>query len=72
MSEPRGIYRAGTTAKVGDHVCILLGGIVPSVVRDSAECPGTLRMVGDAYIHNIMTGEALRFPHWKETHLELH
>ena len=61
-----------TSAEVGDHVSVLPGGIVPFVLRDSAERPGMFRMVGGCYIHGIMQGEALKFPHWHERRLKLH
>jgi hypothetical protein len=63
---------APTSAEAGDHICVLSGGIVPFVLRDSAERPGMFRMVGGCYIHGIMKGEAFNFPHWQEKSLELH
>jgi Heterokaryon incompatibility protein (HET) len=46
--------------QVGDMICILLGVNVPFIVRpvdvpDGGE--GTYRIVGEAYVHNIMDGE---------------
>jgi hypothetical protein len=61
-----------TSAEVGDHVCVLSGGIVPFVLRDSAERLRMFHMVGGCYIHGIMKGEAFKFPHWQERSLELH
>ena len=43
----------------GDIVCILFGGEVPFVLRP---VEGRYQLVGDAYVHGIMEGEALR-PH---------
>jgi hypothetical protein len=61
-----------TSAEAGDHVCVLSGGIIPFVLRDSAERPGMFRMVGGCYIHGVMKGEALSFPLWREKSLEVH
>jgi hypothetical protein len=29
-------------------------------------------MIGGCYIHGMMKGEALQFPHWQEKDLKLH
>jgi len=42
--------------KVGDLVCILYGGPVPYVIRRSG---GQYRFIGEAYIHDLMRGEAI-------------
>ena len=45
-------------AKVGDEICIIYGGVVPFVLRQSK---GSSRLIGESYIHGIMYGEALLF-----------
>jgi hypothetical protein len=45
-------------AKVGDTVCLLSGCSVPVILR---LCDGGYRVVGEAYIHGIMDGEAWEF-----------
>ncbi|MCJ1387326.1 hypothetical protein MMC18_000168 [Xylographa bjoerkii] len=47
----------------GDSVCIFSGGLVPFILRKD----GTrLRLVGEAYVHGIMDGQAV----WKDTTFE--
>ena len=41
--------------KPGDYVWLFKGGSVPFIVREEN---GTMRLVGEAYIHGIMKGEA--------------
>lgn len=43
-------------ARQGDHVCILYGCSVPLILR---EVQGGLSLVGEAYVHGLMDGEAL-------------
>jgi hypothetical protein len=40
----------------GDIVSILKGGSVPVILRNNNE---HVRMIGEAYVHNIMDGEAI-------------
>ena len=47
----------------GDKVFVFPGGIVPFVLRTSIE--GYYRLVGEAYVHGIMRGEALKDPSCK-------
>jgi hypothetical protein len=42
----------------GDCVMIVLGAVVPFILRS---CEDRYQMVGQAYIHGIMKGEALEF-----------
>jgi hypothetical protein len=49
------------TAQVGDIVCILFGGRVPFLVRQTEVKNGSYQLVGECYIHGIMNGEALKF-----------
>ena len=45
------------SVEVGDEVWVLKGGNVPFVLRRVKE--GVYRLVGDAYVHGIMHGEAI-------------
>jgi hypothetical protein len=47
--------------KVGDLVCLLAGGSVPYLIRpvDGAQV-NEFRFIGEAYIHGIMHGQAVR------------
>jgi hypothetical protein len=66
------------SAKMGDNLCILYGCSVPVVLRKLSG-PNTSicwQLVGDAYVHGIMDGEALRYglqatPQCVETEFEL-
>ena len=44
-------------ARKGDIVCLLLGCRIPVVLRERKE--GGFRLVGEAYVHGIMKGEAM-------------
>ena len=53
-------------AQVGDRIALFLGTSVPFVLRESNRCSLThgkvfFRLVGDAYVHGIMDGEAMEF-----------
>ncbi|KAK7186189.1 hypothetical protein DPSP01_005019 [Paraphaeosphaeria sporulosa] len=43
----------------GDIVAVLLGGPVPYVLRASPDDHATYQLVGECYVHGIMSGEAL-------------
>jgi hypothetical protein len=43
-------------ARQGDHVCILYGCSVPAILR---EINGGFSLIGEAYVHGCMDGEAL-------------
>lgn len=45
-------------AETGDLVGIVFGATVPSILRPTGE-NDRFRLVGDAYVHGIMYGEAL-------------
>lgn len=47
--------------KDDDQVCILMGGKPPFILRDSQDHPGCYELIGHAYIHGIMHGEALGY-----------
>jgi hypothetical protein len=58
--------------EIGDLVCILFGGHVPFILRPKN---GYFLLVGEAYVHGIMEGEA--FEKWqagelKEQGFEIH
>lgn len=55
--------------KVGDKICVLAGGKVPFILRDlegdergdNESKPGTYcRLLGDAYVHGLMDGQAVK------------
>lgn len=55
--------------KVGDKICVLAGGKMPFILRDLEEGergknksePGTYcRLLGDAYVHGLMDGQAVK------------
>ena len=50
---------------VGHEVCILLGCSVP-VVLAPGKRKGICRVVGEAYVHGIMDGEAIHQPRREE------
>ena len=51
------------SVQTGDKVFVFPGGLVPFVLRTSKE--GYYRLVGEAYVHGIMRGEALKDPSCK-------
>ena len=62
----------GLSAKsiqTGDKVFVFPGGFVPFVLRASVE--GYYRLVGEAYVHGIMRGEALKDPTCKLTRVNI-
>ncbi|PMD34353.1 hypothetical protein L207DRAFT_497721 [Hyaloscypha variabilis F] len=52
-------------ARVGDHIIVLFGGCTPFVVRERKgwDSPSSEKcywqLVGEAYVHGMMDGEAL-------------
>ncbi|KAI0467724.1 heterokaryon incompatibility protein-domain-containing protein [Xylaria cf. heliscus] len=52
----------------GDHICVLLGGEVPFVIRPTGR--GTYTLVGECYIDGIMDGETFDGEHFKAELLE--
>ncbi|KAF1990796.1 hypothetical protein K402DRAFT_438381 [Aulographum hederae CBS 113979] len=48
-----------SSTKMGDKIFVLHGGDVPFVLRGSGK-KGEYQLVGDAYVHRIMNGEALK------------
>lgn len=50
----------------GDHICVLAGGKVPLITRADPDHDGapskrfTCRLLGDAYVHGLMDGEAMK------------
>ena len=62
------LVMAPLQTECGDHVCILSGGKLPYIVRApiGKEIPvvgkGTpLKFIGDAYVHGLVKGEAMRW-----------
>ena len=51
------------SVQTGDKVFVFPGGLVPFVLRTSIE--GDYHLVGEAYVHGIMRGEALKDPSCK-------
>nr|POF25955.1 heterokaryon incompatibility protein 6, or allele [Quercus suber] len=50
-------------SREGDVIVLLQGAPEPYVVRERAEGDGTCTLIGDAYIHGIMLGEAWEHDH---------
>jgi hypothetical protein len=48
---------ANPQAEKGDKLCILLGSSLPVILH---ECEGGYIVVGEAYVHGIMTGELMK------------
>ncbi|KAH7410471.1 heterokaryon incompatibility protein-domain-containing protein [Phaeosphaeria sp. MPI-PUGE-AT-0046c] len=69
MASERGsIGLVPMNARAGDVVAVLTGGRVPIILRPEA---GYYTVVGDAYVHGIMDGEAMRDTNeldWIEMH----
>jgi hypothetical protein len=57
-TEKNYLYLAPPDAKVGDNLYILLGGIVPYILRKMSGDAFTL--VGECYVHGLMKGEAFK------------
>ena len=57
------------SVQTGDKVFVFPGGLVPFVLRTSIE--GCYRLVGEAYVHGIMRGEALNDPSYKLTRVNI-
>ncbi|KAK5651445.1 hypothetical protein OQA88_12452 [Cercophora sp. LCS_1] len=50
----------GPDTRPGDSIAIILGGKTPFLIRsDNNSSPGPWTLVGEAYIHGMMNGEAL-------------
>ncbi|KAI5920639.1 heterokaryon incompatibility protein-domain-containing protein [Camillea tinctor] len=56
FSTRNGYLGLGPDCRAGDLVCLLFGGEVPFVLRPK---DGHYQLVGDAYVHGIMEGEAI-------------
>ena len=52
-----GLTSPGT--EEGDIVVIFSGGITPFIVRESKSAAGEFTLLGEAYVHGIMYGEAM-------------
>ena len=56
-----GLTSPGT--EEGDIVVIFSGGITPFIVRESKSVAGEFTLLGEAYVHDIMYGEAMGSGH---------
>lgn len=45
-------------AQNGDHICVLLGGSTPFVLRE-IDGQDEYKLIGEAYVHGIMDGEVV-------------
>jgi len=55
-------------AQEGDLIVILIGSAVPFVLRPRQD---RYQLIGQAYIHGVMMGEALQFNHFLQEEIEL-
>lgn len=53
-------------AEEGDRIAVIDGGKVPYILRPSKEEPGSWCLIGDAYVHGIMDGEAVALSERRE------
>jgi len=44
----------------GDKIVLFLGGASPFIIRECQSVPAAFNLVGTAYVHGIMDGEAMR------------
>jgi hypothetical protein len=55
---------APNDARIGDCVAVLAGGRVPYILRNRRKIDGSQsgswELIGDAYVHGIMDGEAMK------------
>ena len=51
---------APTASEKGDRICLLKGGQVPYVVRPHRKKKGEWTFLGEAYVHGLMKGEAMK------------
>ena len=57
-------------ARSGDYICIFAGAPCPFVVRERPE--GDYILIGSAYVHGMMDGEALDFEGFKWDEIRIH
>lgn len=59
--ENRSLGTGPRSLESGDIVCILAGGSVPYIIRPVGDVKDNkFRFIGEAYVHTIMHGEAVR------------
>jgi hypothetical protein len=60
---------APRSTQVGDKVCIFSGARAPFIVRPNQD--GSYGLIGDAYIHGMMYGEAMDWDmaEWENIHI---
>lgn len=56
----------------GDKVFIPCGGSVPFIIRASDEREGTYLLIGECYIHGIMSGEAIDSDQFPKEQIQFH
>lgn len=57
----RGFIGIGpAAAKIGDQVCVLLGGQVLYVLRPHNDRPNRYRFIGECHVHGMMDGKAVQ------------
>lgn len=57
-------------ARTGDIVVVLLGGIVPYILRESKVTATEYEFIGECFLENYMTGQAMREYEEGKLHLE--
>jgi hypothetical protein len=57
ISEKGYVGLAPEDSKPGDVICVIIGAIVPYVLRKLPE--EEFQLIGEAYVHGIMDGEAM-------------
>jgi hypothetical protein len=58
--------------RAGDMVAVFKGGSVPFVLRRSKVIEGAFRLVGECYVHGMMSGEGLMLRGVKESRFIIH
>ena len=58
--ENRSLGLGPQSLEIGDLVCVLAGGRVPYLIRPVNDEDNEAQFVGEAYVHGIMHGEAVR------------
>lgn len=56
LSEKGFVGLGSEILEVGDVICVLLGARLPYILRERGD--GSFRVVGEAYVHGVMYGEA--------------
>jgi hypothetical protein len=59
VTEKKRLGLASATLEVGDEVWVLAGGDVPLILRPVGTLGNEFRLIGEAYVHGVMQGEAV-------------